>query len=107
MVLAYLRGLLRPGYPMGIRSHLREELMLEAVARDLESINMQEIIRTMVQHRPGTPQKVIQTIKEMSFKLNRTRGFNTVKSKARNVDGLVAIYHALSKSKLADKLRYG
>lgn len=35
MILAHLRGLLEPGYPNGIRSVLRERLILEALSTEL------------------------------------------------------------------------
>lgn len=36
ILCAYLRGLLQPTYPQGIRSRIREELILASVQRDLE-----------------------------------------------------------------------
>jgi hypothetical protein len=36
MLLAHLRGLLKPDYPQGIRSMIREELVLQAVSQEVE-----------------------------------------------------------------------
>lgn len=37
MLVAYLRGLLKPDYPHGIRSMLRENFILKALGREIES----------------------------------------------------------------------
>ena len=37
MLVAYLRGLLTPRYPQGVRSIIRENLVLQALARELEA----------------------------------------------------------------------
>lgn len=41
MMVAYLRGLLKPDYPNGIRSVIRENLVLQALDRELEA---QEVV---------------------------------------------------------------
>lgn len=40
MLLAYLRGLLKPDYPQGIRSIIRENFILQALARELDASEM-------------------------------------------------------------------
>lgn len=37
MLVAYLRGLITPGYPHGIRSVIRENLILQAISLELEA----------------------------------------------------------------------
>lgn len=37
MLVAYLRGLLTPGYPQGVRSIIRENFVLQSLARELEA----------------------------------------------------------------------
>lgn len=37
MVLAHLRGLLEPDYKNGVRSRIREELVLRAIAREVDA----------------------------------------------------------------------
>lgn len=44
MLAAYLRGLLKPDYPNGNRSIYRENLILQAIAREQEA---EEIIQTV------------------------------------------------------------
>lgn len=40
MLVAYLRGLLKPDYPQGIRSIIRENFVLQALARELDAREM-------------------------------------------------------------------
>ncbi len=44
MLVAYLRGLLKPDYPNGDRSIFRENMILQSIAREQEA---NEIIRTI------------------------------------------------------------
>lgn len=44
MVLAYLRGLLEPGYPQGRRSIIRERIVLDAITSELDSKFLQTSI---------------------------------------------------------------
>ena len=37
MLVAYLRGLLKPDYPQGIRSIIRENFILQALSRELDA----------------------------------------------------------------------
>lgn len=37
MLVAYLRGLLKPDYPQGVRSIIRENFILQALARELDA----------------------------------------------------------------------
>ncbi len=37
MVLAHLRGLLQPAYPHGVRSRIREELVLRGISREVDA----------------------------------------------------------------------
>ena len=37
MILAYRRGLLKPDYPNGVQSRLREEMILQALAAELDA----------------------------------------------------------------------
>jgi hypothetical protein len=40
MLVAYLRGLLKPDYPQGVRSMLRENFILQALSRELDAKEM-------------------------------------------------------------------
>jgi len=40
MLVAYLRGLLKPDYPQGLRSIIRENFVLQALARELDANEM-------------------------------------------------------------------
>lgn len=40
MLVAYLRGLLKPDYPQGVRSIIRENFVLQALARELDASEM-------------------------------------------------------------------
>jgi hypothetical protein len=40
MLVAYLRGLLKPDYPQGTRSIIRENFILQALARELDAKEM-------------------------------------------------------------------
>lgn len=40
MLVAYLRGLLKPDYPNGVRSIIRENFILEALSRELNAREM-------------------------------------------------------------------
>ncbi len=40
MLVAYLRGLLKPDYPQGIRSVIRENFILRALSRELDAKEM-------------------------------------------------------------------
>jgi hypothetical protein len=37
MLVAYLRGLLKPDYPQGVRSIIRENFILQALAREIDA----------------------------------------------------------------------
>jgi hypothetical protein len=37
MLVAYLRGLLKPDYPQGVRSIIRENFILQALSRELDA----------------------------------------------------------------------
>jgi len=40
MLVAYLRGLLKPDYPQGVRSVIRENFILQALSRELDAKEM-------------------------------------------------------------------
>lgn len=45
MLVAYLRGLLKPDYPNGIRSIIRENFILQALARELDAKELMARLR--------------------------------------------------------------
>ena len=44
MVLAYLRGLLKPGYPHGRKSLIREKIVLESLSSEMDSKFLEQSI---------------------------------------------------------------
>lgn len=40
MLVAYLRGLLKPDYPQGVRSVIRENFILQAISREIDANEM-------------------------------------------------------------------
>ena len=102
MVLAYLRGLLTPDYPMGIRSEIREDLILHALGSELAGDRAKEnalLLQTIVTSRPGqtkTLQQIRNSLRDAAryYHLRRV-DYNPPKG---SVDDLVTLFHAVEKA---------
>ena len=105
MVLAYLRGVLKPGYPMGIRSHIREDVILEAVSREVGSQSLQDVLMTSLLARPGMSHEVLHNLKSLTKRIGIVRELKSLEPVTPRVDGLIAIYNALQKSNLLKSLK--
>jgi len=102
MVLAYLRGLLKPDYPMGIRSEIREDLILHALSSELEGDRERDnamLLQTIVTSRPGQV-KTIQQIRKSLQKAGRYFHLRSVdyNPPKGSVDDLVTLFHAVEKA---------
>lgn len=90
MLVAYLRGLLKPNYPLGIRSLIRENFILQALSREQDAQDM--LLR--LQHEGSfvsllTHENANKLLKHqdkmLSLALNNLRHSND-KAKKHNVD---------------------
>jgi len=104
MLLAYLRGLLKPDYPQGTSSIIREELILAALKNeiDVDLIKYQTLITS----------SFVTLFKHDSASKTMTELFGTVKTirclllnekqehKPKGIDASIKLYHALDKSGL-------
>lgn len=114
MLVAYLRGLLKPDYPQGVRSIIRENFILQALARELDA---NELI-TRMQHEGTfisllTHDNANKLLKQQDKMLSLA--FDNFRHKAAHtnnksvnmqaIDNLVAVYASLKKQGLVgDKL---
>jgi hypothetical protein len=72
MVVAYLRGVLRPNHPFGARSFTTEQIVLESLSAERLSDNMQAEIMADLSLIPAMNQKgVISTAERANTRLTR------------------------------------
>ncbi len=110
MLLAYLRGLLKPDYPHGVRSVLRENLILEKVEIDqkvdLELTRLQLDAAFIPMTDARGAKEILGGIGRTFDKLSQLAEFDLMRAaipQAKgSVDSLVKIYYALSKAGLVD-----
>ena len=115
--LAYLRGnsnLIRADYPHGIRSVLRENMILHALAMQ-DSADQGRVVQQAVTALYAPYQdvkKLKQTAKgilDELWRLYHVGRLNVSEARRRratgSVDGIVKIYHALEKSSFFDMIR--
>lgn len=109
MLVAYLRGLLKPDYPQGIRSVIRENFILQALARELDaeellmrvkhegsfiSILTHENANKLLKHQEKMLSLAFDNLKHKNKK--NTNGNVDIKA----IDDLLAAYAALKKQGL-------
>jgi hypothetical protein len=72
MVVAYLRGVLRPNHPFGSRSFTTEQIVLESLSAERLSDNMQAEVMADLSLIPAMNQKgVISTAERANSRLGR------------------------------------
>jgi hypothetical protein len=116
LLLAYLRGWITPEFrKQGLRSHLRQELILSALAAELDA----QAIRVQVQTQASTlsalkwaPQELGQTVDQMSKEMMRAYRLNEfdfseqaqAAQTSGTVDYLFQLYQALLDAKVIPKV---
>jgi len=88
MVLAHLRGLLTPDYPQGFRSRVRENLVLSALARevDAEAFGKRAIVEAVCmsavapQHRPKLHRDALTFLQD-SAQLAKLLDFDSIEAR--------------------------
>jgi hypothetical protein len=106
MLVAYLRGLLKPDYPQGSRSIIRENFILQALARELDADELMARIQhegtfvTLLTH-DNANKLLKQQDKMLSLAFDNFRHRTERKGNSlvdmQAVDKLIAAYAALKK----------
>ena len=105
MLVAYLRGLLKPDYPNGVNSLIREELILQEISKEqsAESLKFQALVSSAQSgcYDMSQAKKVIDYHREFIVQYNNLI-FGTKDSviHQKSVDATVKVYHALEKAGL-------
>lgn len=106
MLAAYLRGLLKPDYPNGNRSIYRENLILQAIAREQEAEEIIQTVKNESNYSPLLgPAQANKLLKHQDKMLSLS--FDNLRHKADKrsnksinmeaIDKLIATYAALKK----------
>jgi hypothetical protein len=104
-LLAHLRGLLKPDYPQGLTSILRENFILEGIENEMDV----DIMKTFAQVNAGFASALnTSNIKDFytsqTDKLQNIRGLmefqEPVVHKPKDVDLSIKLYHALEEANL-------
>ena len=112
LILAYLRdpNLVKPDYPNGIRSVLRETALLQAVAADLDSNDAVERLKIesafMCHIRPDAAKSMMEQFNESLLRFAELREMNLKGNIRRhngpavkgNVQSIVKLYEKLEKA---------
>lgn len=109
MLLAYLRGLLKPDYPQGARSIIRENFILQAISRELDGNELMARIQhegtfvALISHDNANKllkhqDKMLSLAFDNFRHRNQRQGNNSVNMQA--IDNLIAAYAALKKQGL-------
>jgi hypothetical protein len=106
MLVAYLRGLLKPTYENGLRSIIREDIILQAVAAEKEAewekvkINFESSLLNKVD-----PSRVRQLMSSLNNAIRKAKAIGmmdlllqSVPQAFGSVDSLVEMYKALEKA---------
>lgn len=110
MLVAYLRGLLKPDYPQGIRSIIRENFVLQALARELDANELMARVAhegtfvTLLTH-DNANKLLKQQDKMLSLAFDNFRHKSQKRSDSKSInmeaiDKLIATYAALKKQGL-------
>lgn len=104
MVLLYMRGLLKPDYPHGVKSVAREEMLLLALSLELAANS--QLHNLMVQAAfaplidPRKANVVARNMSEYAEKISKLAGLDIAKKPSHpwgSVKSMSALYHALVK----------
>jgi hypothetical protein len=99
MILAFLRGLLKPGYPNGVRSMQGESLMLAALEREMlardgmEWLMLESSFTTLLK----SPGEYRNSMRDRADRLQRLRDGNPEDPRQQSFD-LAKTYKFLEKS---------
>jgi hypothetical protein len=100
MVAAYLRGLLKPDHPYGIRSSLAEDIVLEALACDNLVHSMEQGLALDMSLLPAITPKaipgIVQGISRRMGRVNELRGYDIYKVEQQIGDQLKLAGHDAS-----------
>ena len=109
MLIAYLRGLLKPDYPQGVRSIIRENFILQALSRELEANELLTRIRhegtfiSLLTH--ANANKLLKEQDKMlslafdNFRHKIARNNNKLVN-MQAIDNLISVYASLKKQGL-------
>ena len=116
-MLAHLRGLLTPDYPQGFRSRVRENLVLTALARevDAEAFGKRAIVEAVCmsavapQHRPKLHRDALTFLQD-SAQLAKLLDYDSIEAKRpkleneRDVQDLMQAFNILRETDVFDKM---
>jgi len=106
MLVAYLRGLLKPTLPNALTSQVREELILQAVATDIgKELDMHETL--MYAALANKPSKGLIGNLQMALEgIHEKAEHNREKTRKRDEEraDLITLYKLLHKKGILDKL---
>jgi hypothetical protein len=104
MFLAHLRGLLKPGYPYGVRSFQAETMMLDQLDRDLAVAEHQDVVTQLgIQATTGTlnPNLLSGLLPSLLVRMSMLREGVTPRpadTTGGDIDALTRIYYALEEA---------
>lgn len=106
MLLAYLRGLLRPGYVQGIRSQVREEVILAALDKEQQAAYNADLLALdasmLIKIKPEAADRHYKRLGEAAFQIANMREFldtgSKNKSNLSSIDASIKLFHALEKA---------
>ena len=101
MLVAHLRGLLEPTYPQGIRSRMREHLVLTAIGLEKEADYLASLLTVQVGMLvPNASQSYKETVRRLNHGLRQVKELHEVHviesaTAASSLDDIVKLHHAL------------
>lgn len=114
MILAHLRGLLKPGYEQGVTSVIREELVLQAISQENEARGLltQALMTSSMlpafndQARPKQLRQAIDNLR-MGTSLLKMESYDKIvrQVKARSVEANIALLHVFEQTDVFDILK--
>lgn len=106
MLVAYLRGLLKPDYPNGLRSVIRENVVVEALSRELGADQLIDSISIQASFAPLLQPKNANALLKQQFELlslahsryeHNTKKTITAKADVSGIERMVEVYKQLEK----------
>jgi hypothetical protein len=114
MILAHLRGLLKPGYSQGVASVIREELVLQALSQETEAHNLlsqAQMTSSMLaaydpSQRPKMLRQAIDNLR-MGSSLLRMESYDKIvrQVKAHSVEANIAAFKLLEHTNVFELLK--
>lgn len=117
LILAYLRGVLKPGYPNGRTSYIREQLLIAALQKEELARTYDNMAKTAAAALTNyTDHGKRAKLKEMlshlvqshmlrnQHSLKRAKNESMDAAGAKSVKQMLAAYKVLSKTALSDRL---